>query len=180
MLFSWKPSKPGPLSAAPEQVIPQRPPSSPCHLPHPPATSLRLKQPSPGSASFPCRGPLCSGPPFLYPAVRRAQPLPQKAPRIIPNQGTERWHHSPPGACKIGLSSFISWQETMGTTGELSLTESERCRDRVQADSHFSGPRGRQGGSWDPQLPEGPLPGAFVSEAACTFSRPWDPTPSPW
>lgn len=149
-------------------------------LPHPPAISLRLEQPSPGSASLPCCGGLCSGPPFLYPAVRRAQPLPQKGPRIILNQGTERWHRSPPGACKIGLSSFISWQETIGTTGELSLTESERCRDKVQTDSHFSGPRGRGWGSRDPQLPEGPLPGVFVSKAACTFSRPWDPTPSPW
>lgn len=154
MLFC-KPSKPGSLPDAPEQVTPQRPPSSPCHLPQAGATSPRQRLPSL------LRAWLCSGPPFLYPAVRRAQPLPQKGPRIILNQGTERWHRSLPRACRIGLSNFISWQGTMGTTGELSLTKSERCRDRVQADGHFSGPRGRHGAAGTPSCLRVPFQGCL-------------------
>lgn len=101
-----------------------------------------------------------------------------RALRIILNQDTERWYHSPPGVCKIGLLNCLL-PEDLGDTRELSLTEPGKCRDKEQADCHFLGIRGRQGAARTPnclRIPSQGHCGLRLSAAPAVLRN---PTPSP-
>lgn len=98
--------------------------------------------------------------PFLSATIRTAHPLLQQGPRILLNQSTE----SPPGVCKTGLLSFVSYQGTIRDTGELSLTEPGNAERgyRLTVASQDPGEAGGVGGGQGRQLHEGPLSGTFA------------------